>query len=127
MHLALRASLFLSIAGGIFLAACSSKAGCESGGGKWASATSSCVKRDCINSSSCGEWATPKAYCSNLNLGASRGEVYFQLGMPRESTADIARWTAEKGGADEIVANFSGDALVDLKCSGSNLSAGAAK
>jgi hypothetical protein len=89
---------------------------CEATEGKWASATRTCITRECFKTKSCGEWANPSSRCNRVKAGDSRAEVYFQLGMPHEDSATSASWNAEKGTSAQIVAQLAGETLAALSC-----------
>jgi hypothetical protein len=104
-----------SIAGGTLLVVGPQRL-CEGVGGKWASTQSSCVTRSCFGSGTCGKWAYPSARCSNLKVGDSQAEAYFQLGEPDQVVQGEARWQAGKDSSKMIVAAFSSNRLQSLSC-----------
>ena len=89
---------------------------CESSGGRWGSTEETCVARSCFKTGSCGKWAYPAARCSELKLGDERGEVYFQLGDPDETTQNGASWHAGKTEKGLVHATFKSERLASLSC-----------
>lgn len=114
-----RSATFLVVAIAVMLAiyaANGSRSACEASDGKWASASNTCIARDCFKTKSCGEWASPNARCNRIKPGDSRADVYFQLGMPSQDSAISAIWSAEKGSSLQVVAQFSDEVLSALSC-----------
>jgi hypothetical protein len=95
-------------------AARSGQASCEATDGKWVSIDATCVTRDCFASHSCGDWAHPRARSDRIKIGDSRADVYFQLGMPRETSSGSATWSAGKSSSERIFALFIGETLTSL-------------
>jgi hypothetical protein len=89
---------------------------CKATGGRWASAQEVCVTSSCFESGSCGKWVYPAERCNQLKIGDHRAEVYFQLGDPDQVLQNEARWQAEKGSPELVVATFSTDRLASLSC-----------
>lgn len=90
---------------------------CEARDGKWASSSSSCITRACYASGTCGTWAHPAERCDRLPIGASRSEVYFQLGEPVRADSESATWPADKASNAEINARFKEGHLILFDCS----------
>ena len=83
--------------------------------GHWATNGSYCITRNCYQTNSCGSWASPAARCSNLEIGDSISEVYFQLGQPKTIEAETYTWRAGKSGG-VLVATIIDVRLASLQC-----------
>jgi hypothetical protein len=99
-----------------FYAARNDKSSCEASNGKWASVSETCITRDCYKSQTCGERSYPGERCDRLKIGDSRAEVYFQLGMPLETSSTFTIWNLEKASSERIIAQFSSDTLSSISC-----------
>ena len=89
---------------------------CDGAGGKWASATKTCITRSCYASGTCGTWANTAGRCDRLKLGDTRAELYFQLGNPVQVAADKLVWPVGKASDGEIVALLRNGHLTALQC-----------
>jgi hypothetical protein len=87
---------------------------CENFGGKWASASSTCVTRSCYKNGSCGYWANPAARCNRLKAGDPISEVYFQLGQPDRIEGKRYIWQERKG--TQVTAEIENEKLKILTC-----------
>jgi len=108
------AAVGASIAGYAFTRTSSYGELCESLGGKWASASSTCVTRSCYKNGDCGYWANPAARCNRLKVGVPLSEVYFQLGQPDCIEGKQYIWHERKG--SPVTAKIENGALKILTC-----------
>jgi hypothetical protein len=87
---------------------------CEKLGGKWASASSSCVTPLCYRTGTCGYWANPARRCELLKVNDHISDVYFQLGEPDEVNGNRFIWRERKGRPVEAV--IERERLMSLSC-----------
>lgn len=115
----LGAFVFLAFAGaGAYLYLHSQAYGnlCERFGGKWGSASATCVTRSCFKRGNCGKWAYPLGRCNRLKLNDPIEEVYFQLGEPDRVENNRYSWHATKFGEGVIVGFIQDGKLQALSC-----------
>ena len=110
------AVVLLALGVGSYLSYSHTKVGCDFRKGKWSSSTSSCILKSCYYSNSCGTWANPIQWCSNLEVGDSIQEVYFQLGQPESIDVEIYKWNSAKGNNDKIKAIIPNEELIEIEC-----------
>jgi hypothetical protein len=89
---------------------------CDIREGHWASNGSYCITKDCYQTNSCGNRVNPITRCSNLKVGMSISEVYFQLGQPESLSGDNYQWGASKGDSGKVLATITKGTLQALDC-----------
>lgn len=90
--------------------------GCLAAQGHWSSGAGKCHTRLCLLQGDCGEMASPIVACNKMQVGDSRGRVYFHLGNPLPGAGAEAEWPAGKADNGSIRARFEDERLVSLAC-----------
>jgi len=88
---------------------------CKLSQGKWATNGHYCISKNCAKNKSCKPSYDNNEGCKRLHIGASKDEVFFQLGMPIKNSNDTYEFL---GGADKktIIATIENEKLSKLTC-----------
>ena len=88
---------------------------CLDNGGKWATNGNYCILRECAEDRSCKPRYNNNVVCSTLQIGLSRNELFFHLGMPESNEGNIYTFTGGGGGSPIKVSIING-VVGELRC-----------